>query len=176
MRWLIVLAVAMFPVGDGFGDATAEATVVDDDTISVDVAVEMPAGPVVVHLIEPGGAQQTVALNDRGGSFGAVFETRPVDLVVVFETLGQIQRQSEPARLTDLGVSRETLGMAPVPGDLVDVVEPGSNETEQWGWLGLGLAAAALALLAFWALGGDDRREVEPSTSEDEPLTVDSPA
>ena len=156
----ILLAVLfLIPAGDGFGEATAAATEVASDTISVDIQVEIPnrsSGSVVVHLIEPGEQQQTVALRDRGaGTYGATFEARKVDLVAVFESLGSVPRQSEPLRLTELGVERSVLGMEPLVGPLVDVVEGESNENSQWGWLGLAFGAAALALLAFWVLGSD---------------------
>ena len=159
MRILLAIALFSIPVGPGFGDATATATELDDGRVTVDLSVEVEgAGSVVAHLIEPGGEQETVALRDRGDSeHGAVFETRPIDLVVVFEVLGDPPRQSQPARLTELGVPREALGMAPL-GDLVEVVDESPSEAAQWGWLGLALGAGALALLAIWALdeGRDD--------------------
>jgi hypothetical protein len=70
--------------------------------------------------------------------------------VVVFEILGEDPRQSDPLRLTQLGVDRVTLGMVP---PLVEVAEEGGDNT-QWGWLGLGMGAAALSLLAVWVLAG----------------------
>ena len=161
MRLLIAALLVLVPVGEGFGQASAEATEIAEDRISVELIVEVDgAGSVVAHLIEPGGEQQTVSMRDRGDAvYGAVFETRKVDLVVVFEALGQIPRQSEPARLTTLGVDRAALGMAPPVDDLVDVVDEGSNDTTQWGWLGLAFGAGALALLAIWAIDEGTRRE-----------------
>ena len=166
MRMLLAIVLFAIPVGPGFGEAEATATELDDGRLSIDLSVEIEgSGSVVAHLIEPGGEQQTVALRDRGGSErGALFETRPIDLVVVFEVLGDPPRQSQPARLTELGVDRQTLGMAPI-GDLVDVVDDSSSEATQWGWLGLALGAGALALLAIWALdeGRDDTGRHEAS-------------
>ena len=152
MLWLLIVLAMLVPAGDGFGDASASAESIGTDLIRVEVAVSIDgAGSVVAHVIEPGGEQQTVALADRGGGeFGAVFESRPIDLVVVFEVLGDRPRQSDPLRLTDLGVPRSVLGMSPPLVEVVD--EPDDNA--QWGWLGLGLGAAALALLAIWTLGG----------------------
>ena len=170
MRILLAIAVLSIPVGPGFGDAEATATGLDDGRVSVDLSVEVEgSGSVVAHLIEPGGEQQTVALRDRDGSeHGAVFETRPIDLVVVFEVLADPPRQSEPVRLTELGVARETLGMAPV-GDLAEVVEEAPSESSQWGWLGLALGAGALALLAIWALdeGRDDETQGRHEAASD---------
>ena len=109
------------------------------------------AGSVVAHVIEPGGQQETISLADRGGGeFGAVLESRQIDLVVVFEVLGDEPRQSDPLRLTELGVDRATLGMV---APLVEVAEE-DDDTSQWGWLGLGFGAAALAMLAVWVLVG----------------------
>jgi hypothetical protein len=152
MFWLVLALLFLVPAGDGFGEAAASAEVVGTDRIRVEVEVMIDgAGSVVAHLIEPGEDQQTISLADRGGGeFGAVFETRQVDLVVVFEVLGDDPRQSTPLRLTDLGVDRETLGMS---APLIDLVQP-EEDNSQWGWLGLGLGAAALSLVAVWVLVG----------------------
>ncbi|MDH3248964.1 MAG: hypothetical protein OEQ47_08385, partial [Acidimicrobiia bacterium] len=127
--------------------------------IELEVVIE-GSGSVVAHVIEPGGRQETVSLADRGGGeFGAVLESRQIDLVVVFEVLGEEPRQSDPLRLTQLGVDRATLGMV---APLVDVAED-DNDTAQWGWLGLGFGAAALSLLAVWVLVG--ARETRPEAT-----------
>lgn len=159
MRLALVL-LALVPAGAGFGEATASGTVLGVDEMRVELQVEIAgAGSVVAHLIEPGGEQQTVALRDRGGGeFGGFIETRRVDLVVVFESLGNEPRQSAPLRFSELGVSRTALGMDP---PLAQVVESDGDDNSQWGWLGLGLGAAALSLVAIWALGGDSKRRTE---------------
>lgn len=165
MIWIALTLLSLVPAGSGFGEATATGEQLDTDRIRVELEVRIDgAGSVVAHLIEPGEEQETVSLADRGGGeFGAVFETRPVDLVVVFEVLGDDPRQSEPLRLTELGIDRDVLGMAPPLVDLVD--EPDDNS--QWGWLGLGLGAAALSLLAVWAMGGgSDRRDDAASQTD----------
>lgn len=176
MTWFLMLFLALIPVGEGFGEGSATAEQIGPDLISVDISVEIPnqsSGSVVVHLIEPGEEQQTVALRNRGsGMFGAVFESRQVDLVAVFESLGTVARQSEPFRLSELGVDRATLGMAPVRDSLVDVVDEPDDDKDQWGWLGLGFGAAALSLLAVWVLGGEDD---DGGESDDDEVGDDGP-
>lgn len=152
MIWLTAVLLFLVPAGDGFGEATASAERIGTDRIRIEFEVMIEgSGSVVAHVIEPGGDQDTISLADRGGGeFGAVLESRQIDLVVVFEVLGEEPRQSDPLRLTDLGVDRATLGMV---GPLVEVAEE-DNDTAQWGWLGLGFGAAALSLLAVWVLVG----------------------
>ncbi len=157
MTWLVAVLLLLMPAGDGFGEATASAEQIGPDRIRIELEVMIEGtGSVVAHVIEPGGRQETVSLADRGGGeFGAVLESRQIDLVVVFEVLGEEPRQSDPLRLTQLGVDRATLGMV---APLAEVAEE-DDDTEQWGWLGLGMGAAALSLLAVWVLvGGRDGR------------------
>lgn len=168
MLWLLIALLGLVPAGEGIGDASASAELIGTDRIRVEVVVMIDgAGSVVAHLIEPGEDQQTVPLADRGGGeFGAVFESRQVDLVVVFEVLGDDPRQSDPLRLTDLGVEREVLGMSP---PLAELAEPDEEDNSQWGWLGLGLGAAALSLLAVWVLAGGTggtNSDAEPEVDE----------
>jgi hypothetical protein len=153
---LALVLLALVPAGSGFGEATATGTVLGADEMRVELQIEIAgAGSVVAHLIEPGEEQQTVSLRDRGGGeFGGFIETRRVDLVVVFETLGDDPRQSEPLRFSQLGVSRTALGMDP---PLAQVVDSEGDDNSQWGWLGLGLGAAALSMVAIWALGADSK-------------------
>lgn len=153
MIWLVAALLFLVPAGDGFGDASASAEQIGPDRIRVELEVVIEgAGSVVAHVIEPGGQQETVSLADRGGGeFGAVLESRQIDLVVVFEVLGEVPRQSDPLRLTELGVDRATLGMV---APLLEVAEEDDDATTQWGWLGLGMGAAALSLLAVWVLAG----------------------
>ncbi len=167
MNWLAAALLLLVPAGDGFGEAKASADQIGTDRIRIELEVRIEgAGSVVAHVIEPGGRQETVSLADRGGGeFGAVLESRQVDLVVVFEVLGEEPRQSDPLRLTELGVDRETLGMVP---PLVDLAEEDDDDTSQWGWLGLGLGAAALSLLAVWVLAGGGDSPSDDGVAETE--------
>lgn len=168
MTWFALVLLLFVPAGDGFGGASATAEQIGPDRIRVELEVAIEgAGSVVAHLIEPGGQQETVSLADRGGGeFGAVLESRQIDLVVVFEVLGESPRQSDPLRLTQLGVDRATLGMV---DPLVEVAEE-DHGTTQWGWLGLGMGAAALSLFAVWVLVGGSSQgpdiATEPTVDE----------
>jgi hypothetical protein len=170
--WLIAALLFLVPAGDGFGEASASAEQIGTDRIRVELVVMVEGtGSVVAHLIEPGGRQETVSLADRGGGeFGAVIESRLVDLVVVFEVLSEEPRQSDPLRLTQLGVDRATLGMVP---PLLEVAAEEDDST-QWGWLGLGFGAAALSMLAVWVLFGGRDGNPEPASEEETPTSSSS--
>ncbi|MDH4117664.1 MAG: hypothetical protein OEW30_09765 [Acidimicrobiia bacterium] len=144
---LVVLAVQL---GGSFGTAGADISVVDGDTMEVQLHVEAgDSDNVVVHAVDPGGDQQTIAMIEvTPGLFRTRFEFRPLDLVIVFEDLDSGE-QSDPVRLTELGAPPELLGSAG------GVSRPGGAEEggSPWGWLGLGLGLASLSLLAFWTLG-----------------------
>jgi hypothetical protein len=148
-------------LGGVFGRAVASATSQSSDTIQLDLGVEADEdAAVVAHLIEPGGTQVTIPLSSRGiGVFGISTEVRKTDYLVVFEALqGSLASQSQPFRLTDLGVDPALVGVLAVP---TTDDEEFSDTTRQWGWAGLGLAAAALTLVALWALPDRRRRARE---------------
>lgn len=162
---VLLFAVAMFfQVGGSFVGPTVEGRETSATTMEIDLSVSgTPGGSVVVHVIEPGGLQETFALRERSsGRYGGVFEVRRIDLVVVFEALDGAGTQSVPFRLTDIGLDRALLGALPVaPSTTPSGV---SSETRGWGWLALAMTAAALAALAFWAL--PDRPETEETPGE----------
>src|SRR5688572_12546253 len=145
-------------IGGEFGRATASATNLSTTTIELDLALEADAAATVVaHLIEPGGAQETLPLVPRGGGvFGIRTEVRKIDFVVVFEAVdGQGASQSQALRLTEMGVNPAVLGVENRPPT---ESEEFSDNTRLWGWAGLGLAAIALTLVALWALPERRRR------------------
>ncbi|MGF1667197.1 MAG: hypothetical protein ACFCVC_13105 [Acidimicrobiia bacterium] len=151
---VVALALLMISiqVGGGFVAAQADATVLDSSTLEISITVEAaPGTDVVVHMVDPGGDQRTVAMiESTPGVYRTVFETRPVDLVAVFEDLAA-GTQSDPLRLSEIGVAPELVGAAPpVPTG----PEP---EDRSLLWLGGALAAASLSALAFWVLGGADK-------------------
>lgn len=163
----LVFQVSTVDVGGGFTDASARSTRLAPDRIEVTLTVSAEAGAsVVAHLIEPGGEQLTVAMADDGdGRYQGTLETRPIDLVIVFERIrsGRESVQSLPFRLTELGLQPEVLVSPTFPSDEAD-------DTTQWAWLALGAGAAALALLALAYL--PKRRSPSEDQSESEPAEI----
>ena len=164
---LLVFQVTTPDVGGGFTDASAQSTRLAPDRIEVTLTVSAASGAAVVaHLIEPGGEQLTVAMADDGdGRYQGTFETRPIDLVVVFEGIrsGRESAQSLPFRLTELGLPSDALVSPTFPS-------PEADDTTQWAWLALGAGAAALALLALAYL--PKRRSSTEDQSESEPAEL----
>ena len=163
-------------LGGVFGRAIASATSLTSDTIQLDLQVEAnDEAAVVAHLIEPGGTQETIPLSSRGtGTFGISTEVRKTDYLVVFEAIeGALASQSQPLRLTDLGVDPALVGVLTVPST---EEEEFSDSTRQWGWAGLGLAAAALTLIALWAAPDRFRRAREAEMAERNPEEPVPPA
>lgn len=158
---LVLIVLSSTGLGGVFGEGRASGSEVSASRMEIELIVEAPAGgSVVAHLIEPGGDQRVVAMAEREpGVYGAVFEDRRIDFVVVFEAVGQ--GQSSPVTLTGLGLDRALLGMFDGPVS-TPTSRPGLEEgVSRWGWLGLAAAAAALSMLAFWVLGGDEETSEE---------------
>ena len=146
-------------IGGVFGRAMASAEDVTSSTIELDLSIEADPGvTVLAHLIEPGGVQETLPLASRGaGTFGIRTEVRRIDYVVVFEAIdGGLIEESQPLRLTELGVKTSMFSVESAPTTTATGFSVG---TRQWGWAGLGLAAAALTLVALWAVPDRRRRQ-----------------
>lgn len=163
MRWFLVTALMFQTVslGEGFLEASAVGVYRGSDQVEVTLGVATAGGgSMVAHLIEPGGEQLSLAMADIGGGrFQVVFDTRPIDLVVVFEAVGsgRVSVQSTPARLTELGLDPILLTRSVFP----DSAPPVSEDGTQWVWLALGAGAAALALVAMAFL--PKRKEATPT-------------
>ncbi|MEX1125899.1 MAG: hypothetical protein WD895_10600 [Acidimicrobiia bacterium] len=182
-RILAFVLLAAVDIGGGFGNATAEVVSLTDDSMEIEIQVEVQgaADAVVVHFALAGEDPVTLPLVSRGeGVFGITTELKPADYQVVFETLGDVSIQSLPVGLTDIGADF-TGSSESVTGTTEGGV---SSATQGWGWLALAFGAASLAALAFWALGGgkadeDDGREPETEATEgrtDEPDIEDQPS
>ncbi len=164
-RFALPLLLAV-QLGGGFGAASATvlASTEESITISIEVEVEVSATAVVAHLVAPGESQLILPMLQRSsGVFGITTDLRRIDYQVVFEAIGKPSVLSQPVSLTELGadlsVDRTGVTTTPVPDEGL------SKETRRWGWLGLGLAAAALSALAFWVLGGRDKDKESPEQS-----------
>lgn len=170
-----VAAVVLFAVelGAGFGTATASVVSMTDQSMIVDLRVEVDASPdsVVVHFALTGEETVTIPMVPRDdGTYGVTTEVKPANYVVVFEAIGDPGAESDPFSLTDLGADLSS-GL-----DATETTEGEelSAGTQQWLWLGVALGAASLSALAFWVLGGHDGNEVGESAAppEGEPSQV----
>lgn len=159
MLRLALAAVLTIQLGGGFGAASASVVSRDYESMILDLEVEVrvPAESVMAHLTAPGQPPLTLPLLMRDpGAFGIRTELPIIDYQVVFEALGEVSSQSQAVSLSELGADLGTGATPTTPGTEGVVI---SEETSGWGWLALGLGAASLSALAFWALGGDDRRK-----------------
>lgn len=166
MRTLLVLLLLSAELGGGFGSATAEAVAVSSGEIEVTITVTVATRPVsvVAHLVDPGDDQQTVTLGDRGdGEYAGAAVTERADLVVVFEAIGAdgSSELSRPVTLIELGVDPTIMldDTSVIGGDDDGLTLDAA--TERWGWAAVALGAAALSLVAWWALADYPKRRRE---------------
>ncbi len=169
----------LIPLSPPFGEATATATSLDGG-LQLDVSVEVRGDPVavIVRGVAPGDSElPPVALADRGNGRWEGIVTLPVveNIVIGFESIPQQGPAivSELHTLTELGVDSAIFRL--------DNPETGFGEEEdplvtpegaRWGWLGLAAGTAALALIAYWAVGsirarGDDELVSEADSDQD---------
>ena len=169
LAWLLVLAAVQ--IGGGFGEASAEVQALTQESMVIDLQVEVAvtSTAVVAHLTFDDDAPLTIPLLDRGGGvFGTRTELEPKNYFVLFEAVGTPGEVSQPVSLTDLGADLDSPLVA-TTRPRVAQDEGLTPETQRFGWLALALAAASLSALAFWALGDRDESELEePSESEEE--------
>jgi len=166
---LAIVALLAVEVGTGFGPATATVVSTTDESMIVDLHVEVvgPADSVVVHLALADEDPITLPMVPRDdGSYGVTTEVKAADYQVVFETLGESGTQSDPVAISDLGVDNQgEPGAAPSTTE----VPERSPGTQRWLWLGVALGAASLSALAFWVLGDRDGSEDEGDHLEKSP-------
>jgi hypothetical protein len=158
MIGLVALILAV-ELGAGFGDASAEVESMGEESMIVDLRVEVDGSPdsVVAHLALPDEDEIMLPMVVREeGIYGVTTEVKPANYVVVFEVLGDPGTESEPVTLGELGVDFSSNAGTTEPEPEEEV----SASTQQWLWLGVALGAASLSALAFWVLGGRD----EPTT------------
>ncbi|MEA1901936.1 MAG: hypothetical protein U9N56_00250 [Actinomycetota bacterium] len=168
MKTLAILLLAALEIGGAYGEASAEVSSIEDDSMVVDLQIEIrtSASAVVVHLAFEDDPALALPLLDRGdGLFGIVTELELKNYVVVFEAVGSPEGLSRPVFLTELGADLDP-GDGNGGGPGTDPDDGLSPETRQLGWLALALAAASLSALAFWVLGGRDAKAEESSEEE----------
>jgi hypothetical protein len=170
-------AVVLFAVevGVGFGSASASVVSMTDQSMIVDVRVEVEttADSVVVHLALPDEETITLPMLERDdGAYGVTTEVKPANYIVMFEAIGDPGAESDQVSLTDLGVDLSSTSEMTTTTESEEL----SAGTEQWLWLGVALGAASLSALAFWVLGGRDRDEETDESGESRQTDHSEPA
>jgi hypothetical protein len=153
-------AVVLFAVevGSGFATASASAVTMTDQSMVVDIRVEVEtsADSVVVHLALQDEETITLPMLERDdGAYGVTTEVKPANYIVMFEAIGDPGAESDQVSLADLGVDLSSTSGTTTTTESEEL----SAGTQQWLWLGIALGAASLSALAFWVLGGRDRDE-----------------
>ena len=158
--WVLAF-VLLIDLSPTFSSASAFGRVAGGDLLFGDVQVEV-AGEVqtvVVHFVDPGDDQQTVALVLRGGRFyGGQAEVERANLLVIFEVIrpdGSFE-QSPPTDLVGLGVDPRLFQPTTFP-----TLAPADDEggLPNWSWLALAAVAAGLSAVAFWSMRDYPRRD-----------------
>ena len=168
-------AVVLFAVevGAGFGSASASVVSMTDQSMIVDVRVEVEttADSVVAHFALPDEDTITIPMLERDdGAYGVTTEVKPANYIVMFEAIGDPGAESDQVSLTDLGVDLSSTADPTTTTTTEDL----SAGTQQWLWLGVALGAASLSALAFWVLGGREDDD-EADESEDVSQSGDHP-
>ena len=162
-------AVLLFAVevGAGFGIASASVVSMTDESMIIEIRVEVEtsADSVVVHLALPDEDTITLPMLERDdGGYGVTTEVKPANYIVMFEAIGDPGAESDQVSLTDLGVDLSSTSGTTTTAESEEL----SAGTQQWLWLGVALGAASLSALAFWVLGGRDRDEGSDEPDEEE--------
>lgn len=154
--FLVGILIASVPVGGSFGDAEAKTVRLTEDSVVIDITVEVPeeTQAVIVHIgLQDENRMFPMVPRSRPGLWGLQTELERRNWQVVFEILGPESELSDPMTIAFLGAVLD-IEVEPEPGSPDDGL---SRDTRRWGWLGLAFAAGSLSLLAFWVLGGKDR-------------------
>ena len=175
MSTLIAVVLALIPLSAPFGEATATATSTDGG-LRFEVSVEVQGNPVAVLVrgVGPGASElPPVALDDEGdGTWVGIVQLPVVENILLgFEFIPQSgpATVSEFYTLVELGVDRAVFESSPQPTapDVTTDPSPVSPEGRRWGWLGLAAGAAALTLIAFWAIGSVRSGDAQDGDAQD---------
>lgn len=160
MAVLAAMLLAAVPMGGVFGDAEARTISRGEQSMVIEltVEVEVAADSVLAHLSSGGQTMLIPLIERQPGLYGIRTELPVRNWVVVFEVLGSEGELSQPVSLGFLGAD---LGSAATSIPELDDEEPEASEARRWGFLALALAAGSLSALAFWVLGGRDRESSE---------------
>jgi hypothetical protein len=180
MTTVLAFFLVFLPLSSPFGDAAATATSTDGG-LRFEVSVEVQGSPVAVLVrgIGPGASElPPVALADQGdGSWAGIVQLPVVENIRVgfeFIPVSGPATVSELHLLTDLGVDRAVFeSKAPSTSRAEEDDSSVSPEGRRWGWLGLAAGAAALTLIAFWAIGSLQGRREEDDEKDDEDVVDD---
>ena len=93
-------AVVLFvvEVGSGFGVASASAVSMTDESMIIEIRVEVEtsADSVVVHLALPDEDPITLPMLEReDGAYGVTTEVKPANYIVMFEAIGDPGAESD---------------------------------------------------------------------------------
>ena len=158
MQFLLAIGLLFVPLGGPFVDASANASRTGDMLeVELQVEVNQTATVVIAHIVVGGDEpQRSVSLDFRGGDVFAGSVTLPVqESVVIFELLGPGGSVlSAATTLSEMGVDFGAFGARVTPLGEDPPVDPVTPAAKRWLWLAIAAGAAALSLLAFWAVGG----------------------
>ena len=165
------LVFLVIPLQSPFVSAEATALRIDGDMIWVEVRVETDraAATVLVRAVGPDNEPlEPIAMAQGESDWSTrLFLPRRSDIRLMFEHLDPegFSIASAPAALIELGVD---IAVFSLDQDMAAITEPDVPEDEgedrsRWGWLAIGLAAAAIALvlLAFGPQRAKPRDESE---------------
>jgi len=163
---VLALLLVLLPLSSPFGEASATATSTDGG-LRFEVSVEVQGSPVAVLVRGIGaGASELppVALGDQGdGTWAGIVQLPVVENIRVgfeFIPVSGPATVSELHALTDLGVDRAIFENKSSSTSQSEEDEPlVSPEGRRWGWMALAAGAAALTLIALWAIGSVRRAE-----------------
>jgi hypothetical protein len=166
MKTVLAFILVSLPLSSPFGEASATATSTDGG-LRFEVSVEVQGSPVAVLVRGVGsGASELppVALGDQGdGTWAGIVQLPVVENIRVgfeFIPASGPASVSDLHTLTDLGVDRAVFEHPAPSTSQSDEDEPlVSPEGRRWGWMALAAGAAALTLIALWAIGSVRRVE-----------------
>ena len=165
---LLFVLLLVVPLDAPFVSGEATALRVDGDMMWVEarVVTQRTASVVLVRAVGPDDQPlEPFAMDAQGDEWTArIFLPRRSDLRLTFEHIDPegFSFVSRPVPLIELGVDAALFSLDEgfTTDATADTDQEPSNDRARWGWLAIGLAAAAIALtLIAFALGWFDRSD-----------------